>query len=167
MTQYFQSRIYSSARSGQQAHHNSPSDPSFCTWLPWGGLWGAFVSFPRSFSCHHRATKAGESPAGMLGLRDVVWGRQGLGLCVLGLCCAFGIVHCPPHPPPCHLLPCSPPSGSQSAARSGSVRPCRSCPRRQQCRGAVHGVGHAALHARLPAAAWGHWFDRGLSPGGL
>lgn len=145
MAQYFQSGIYSSLWSGHQAHSNGLSDPSLYP-LPWGGPWGARLSFPRSVSCHHSATKAGESPAGPWGHGLGTAGSQAL---PAGAVLTFGIT---PRPPRAPSLP--PPSLLTAFGRTerGSVRPCGSCPRGQRCRGAAHG---AALHAGLPVADGG------------
>lgn len=116
MTEYSQSRIYSSLWSGQRTHCHDLSDPPFPTQLSWAILWGAYVSCPRSFSCHPSATKAGQSPAACWGsgMWVVLAGSQAL--------CAGAMLSVQDHSLPPHVSsPC------QSTAPPCSVWPCGSC----------------------------------------
>lgn len=78
-------------------------------------------------------------PSWPAGLRDAAWGRQGLGLCVLGLRRAFRIIRRPQRPP---SLPPPPPLAGSGWVSTG---PCRSVPRRRPCpRAAPLGVAGLA-----------------------
>lgn len=83
MAQYFQSEIYSSLWSGHRAHSNSLSDPSFCTRCR-GAVHGEHACPSHAVSPATTVPPRQGSP--QLARGDVVWGQQGLTLCLLGLC---------------------------------------------------------------------------------
>lgn len=151
MTEYSQSRIYSSLWSGQRTHCHDLSDPPFSTQLSWAILWGAYVSCPRSFSCHPSATEAGQSPAACWGsgMWVVLAGSQAL--------CAGAMLSIQDH----SLPPMSPlPARAQlHRAACGHVAPATQA---AMLRGRAQTRTRAPLHMVLPTAARGRWLGAGV-----